>query len=223
MPGRSVLLAPVLGTRSRPDSTHAQALENADHPSRATDSHCSTLGTICSWHWYTFPVHWAQFAVGTGTPFLTDVSTKLPHMEVKWFASLRQYLNHIGGSIELEDPGIPPIQRVNDAYIMDMVLASGKFKPAQIRQINYCRMYLQAVTISDISRANGMELDLSMRRGQPFPQNSTSRWHRFNQARPPQTAWTLWQKACLLWSDTTGQLSQQLGMWLYPANELRRQ
>jgi hypothetical protein len=52
-------------------------------------------------------VHWAQFAVGTGTPFLTDVSTKLPHMEVKWFASLRQYLNHIGGSIELEDPGPP--------------------------------------------------------------------------------------------------------------------
>ena len=83
-------------------------------------------------------VHWAQFAVGTGTPFLTDVSTKLPHMEVKWFASLRQYFNHIGGSIELEDPGTPPIQRVNDAYIMDMVLASGKFKPAQIRQINYC-------------------------------------------------------------------------------------
>ena len=104
-----------------------------------------------------------------------------------------------------------------------MVLASGKFKPAQIRQINYCRMYLQAVTISDISRANGRELDMPMRRGQPSPQSSTSRWHRFNQARPPQTAWTLWQKACLLWSDTTGQLSQQLGMWLYPANELRRQ
>jgi len=103
-------------------------------------------------------------------------------MELKWFASLRQYLNHIGGSIELEDPGTPPIQCVNDAYIMDMVLASGKFKPAQIRQINYCRMYLQAVTISDISRANGMELDLPMRRGQPSPQSSTSRWHSFNQA-----------------------------------------
>ena len=55
MPGRSVLSTPVLGTRSGSDSTHAQALENADHPSRATDSHCSTLGTICSWHWYTFP------------------------------------------------------------------------------------------------------------------------------------------------------------------------
>ena len=67
-----------------------------------------------------------------------------------------------------------------------------------------------------------MELDLPMRRGQPSPQSSTSRWHRFKQARPPQTAWTLWQKACLLWSDTTGQLSQQLGMWLYPA-KLHRQ
>ena len=142
-------------------------------------------------------------------------------MEVKWFTSLRQYLHHIGGSIELEDPGTPPKQRVNDAYIMDMVLASSKFKPAQIWQIDYCRMYLQAVTISDITRANGMQLDMPMRRGQPSPQSSTSRWHRFNQIRPPQTAWTLWKKACLLWSDT--QLSLQLGMWLYPANELRRQ
>ena len=97
-------------------------------------------------------------------------------------ALLWQYLNNIRGSIELEDPGTPPIQRVNDAYIMDMVLVIGKFKPAQIFQINYCRMYLQAVTISDISRANGMELDLPMRRGQPFPQISTSRWHSFNQA-----------------------------------------
>jgi hypothetical protein len=149
-------------------------------------------------------VHWSQFAVGTGTPLLKDVSTKLSQMEVKWFASLRQYLQHIGGSIELDDPGTPPIQRVNDAYIMDVVLARGQFKPAQIRQINYCRMYLQAVTISDITRANAMQLDMPMRRGQPSSQSSTSRWHRFNQARPPQTAWTLWKKACLLWSNTTG-------------------
>ena len=73
------------------------------------------------------------------------------------------------------------------------------------------------------NQTNGIELDLPMRQGQPSPQSSTSRGHSFNQAQPPQTAWTLWQKVCLLWSDTTGQLSQQLGMWLYPANELRRQ
>ena len=90
-------------------------------------------------------------------------------------ALLWQYLNNIRGSIELEDPGTPPIQRVNDAYIMDMVLASGKFKPAQIRQTNYCRMYLQAVTISDISRANGKEVNMLMCQEQPSPQSSTSR------------------------------------------------
>ena len=78
-------------------------------------------------------------------------------MEVKWFALLWQYLQHIGGSIELDDPGTPPIQRVNDAYIMDVVLASGQFKSAQIQQINYCRMYLQAVTISDITRAKELQ------------------------------------------------------------------
>ena len=45
-----------------------------------------------------------------------------------------------------------------------MVWASGQFKQVQIRQLNYCCMYLQAVTISDITRANGMKLDMSMHR-----------------------------------------------------------
>jgi hypothetical protein len=68
----------------------------------------------------------------------------------------------------------PPVQRVHDGYIMDMILASGQFKPAQIQQFNCCRMYLQAATISDITRANGMQLDMPMYRGQPSPQSSTS-------------------------------------------------
>jgi hypothetical protein len=46
-------------------------------------------------------------------------------LEVKWFASVRQYLQHIGGSIELDDPEMPPVQRVHDGYIMDMISACG--------------------------------------------------------------------------------------------------
>jgi hypothetical protein len=35
-------------------------------------------------------------------------------MEVKWFASVRRYLQHIGGSIELDDTGMAsPLQRIH--------------------------------------------------------------------------------------------------------------
>jgi hypothetical protein len=68
-----------------------------------------------------------------------------------------------------------PAQRVHDGYMTDMLLANGQFKQAQIQQLNYRRVYLQAVTIYDITRANGMQLDISMYHRQPSPQSSTSR------------------------------------------------
>jgi hypothetical protein len=50
---------------------------------------------------------------------------------------------------------------------MDAVLQSGKFKDKEIRWINYCRLYLQAVTISDLTQANGIYLDEALLDRQP--------------------------------------------------------
>jgi hypothetical protein len=44
-------------------------------------------------------VAWAQYAVGTRESFLMDVTTDLPHMEVKWLKSLRDYLRQVKGQI----------------------------------------------------------------------------------------------------------------------------
>jgi hypothetical protein len=62
-----------------------------------------------------------------------------------------EYLHLIDGHFELERNYVPPIQREDDEYIMDILLASGKYSGKEICQLNYCRMYLQAVTISDIA------------------------------------------------------------------------
>lgn len=42
---------------------------------------------------------------------------------------------------------------------MDAILASGKFTAAEIRCLNYCRLYLKAHTISDLSDVSGQYLD----------------------------------------------------------------
>ena len=61
-------------------------------------------------------------------------------------------------TIEVDDPCIVPVQRVDDKHIMDFVLSLKKFTRAELRQINYCRLFLDAHTISDITTACGRDL-----------------------------------------------------------------
>ena len=166
---------------------------------------------------------WVQLAAGTSVSLLTDVKTPLPHCESKWFLSLRTYLNKIDGHLELGFPTVPPPQRVKDQYIMDIVLSSKKFKPEAIQLVNYCRLYLQAVTIADIAEANGTHLDPALLRGSPSLLSSMTTLLWINQERPSEKAWGCWRRACQLFSTRNGTLFEPLGMWLYPHKRLRRE
>jgi hypothetical protein len=164
---------------------------------------------------------WTQYAAGTGVSFLTNVFTPLPHLESKWLQSLRNFLFSINGSIELDDTSIQPLQRLHNCYLMDSVVASPIFTPKQIRLIHYCRLYLQVLTLSDITLANGLFLDPALYIGNQSLLSSTMRLHRFCQERPSPAAWAQWQRACRPWSDSTGRLHQPLGTWLLPPDSLR--
>jgi hypothetical protein len=165
---------------------------------------------------------WAQYGVGTSVSFLTDVTTVLPHMECKWLASLRSYLCTVSATIELDKEYVPRIERINDQHIMDLILQSNRFTPKEIRLLNYCRMYLQAVTISDIATATGTELDIMMRNGIRSHSSSKTKWHHFNQKRPSVKVWKLWKQANRLWSHDNGQLIKPLHQWLQETRFHRR-
>ena len=169
---------------------------------------------------------WLQMSVGVSYSVLDITRTPLPHMESKWLASLRTFLATIQGSLLLDDPQIPPVQRDGDHHIMDLIINFGSFKPAEIRKLNYCRLYLQAVTISDLTTASsGRTLDSSMLRGDPALQSTTTRWHTIHQERPSDIVWSLWRRANLRWSHPSGILIQPLlGPWLRPiVHDHRRQ
>ena len=85
------------------------------------------------------------------TLVVTDVHTPLPHLESQWIGSLRSYLASVDAWIETDEPYVAPLERVNDDYIMERIVKSGKFSPAQIRTANYCRMFLGAVTLADLT------------------------------------------------------------------------
>jgi hypothetical protein len=55
---------------------------------------------------------------------------------------MRKFLAELNATIEVDDPGIPLTRRQGDEYIMDMILESKQFTNAQIRRLNYCRLYL---------------------------------------------------------------------------------
>jgi hypothetical protein len=125
---------------------------------------------------------WAQLHIGTSFCCLTDTKTPLPHLPGRWLRSLRQFLVNIDGSIELDHYFLPPIQRTRNVYIMDMILKSDTFTSHEILRINYCRLYLQAVTLSDLCLADGVTMDPSMLLGNPGNKSSTSTWVHITQA-----------------------------------------
>lgn len=87
-------------------------------------------------------VTWCQSSLGTSIPFLQDMEQDLPHFESKWLKNIRAFLRHCNSTIELDNPQVPAIQRINDQHIMDLVLDSKSFKPTEISHINRCRLYL---------------------------------------------------------------------------------
>jgi hypothetical protein len=107
-----------------------------------------------------------------------------------------------------------PLEREHDDHIMDIILQSKKLKPAQIRTLNYCRMYLGAATLSDLTTANGIYLANAKLHGHISRMSSTTWWLRIHQDPPAEAQWILWRKANQLWSSKEGRLKHPLGRWL---------
>lgn len=171
--------------------------------------------------------HWLQFSAGTGMCIFMDTKTVMPHLEAQWFTSLRNSLSSIGGSIEVGDNGVPTRQRVNDSYIMDHVLAASKFKPATVKRINYVRMFLNVVTVSDIANAVGDEIEPFFYTGdQTLKALSTgqSKWMAVRQAKPDSKSWAAWRSACRRFTigGQSRKLQHPLGNWIVPQDQLRR-
>ena len=166
---------------------------------------------------------WTQFCAGTSAPILLDTTTPLPHLESTWITSLRQYLFECQATIEVDTPFVPAIQRTNDAYLME-IAHSHNFTKGQTKRVNYCRMYLNVVTVSDIANAAGTHIDPGMYSGNLNSMSSSSKWHPVNQARPDDKSWKQWRRLLHLLCQRrhTKTLREPLGAWLVEPNALRR-
>jgi hypothetical protein len=163
---------------------------------------------------------WAQFCVGTSTPILSETTNKLPHLEAEGLPSMRQYMKDVEGTIELEESFVAPLQREQDEFLMDIALQSGRFKPAEIKRVNYCRLYLNVLLVSDIATAIGDFIDPLMYSGMATP---VSTKHSVNQPKPNKKAWCQWRRLMRMLTATAWELKlkKPLGKWIVPWDQKR--
>jgi hypothetical protein len=166
-------------------------------------------------------VSWAQLNVGVSYSIFHNVVPSLPHFESKWLASLRHFLQMIQGTLRLDTTFVPEIQRVNDTHIMDHVLEQGLFSKREISRINYCRLYLQAVTVRDISLASGTSLAPGIRNGHPTLWSGVTRYLKTNQACPNAATWKIWSRTMDLLATPDDMLYVTLRQWMVPPSRQR--
>ena len=103
-------------------------------------------------------ISWAQILAGTSTPIFKSNAVKLPQLRLlRWIPNLRMFLARHNFELEYKVNFIPPIQRENDKFLMDLA----KGKPKTIEMINACRLYLGVTLLSDIVTASGNKLRYS--------------------------------------------------------------
>ena len=86
---------------------------------------------------------------------------------------------------------------------MTVALESRCFKPAQLKQPNYCQLYLNVLLVSDIATAKGDFIEPLMFSGQAKPAVTK---HKVNQNKPSAKAWKQWRRLLLMLTQTSPRL-----------------
>ena len=131
---------------------------------------------------------------GVGFSIMQHPDIYLPHLEGIWLPSARQYLSEIKGSLTISNLHIQPRQRHGDQYIMELAIDFQTFSDMELRQINYCRLFFQALTLSDICNAQGTSLAIGIYKGELSWHQSRSILQEPYQESPGPRTWSIWRK-----------------------------
>ena len=165
---------------------------------------------------------WFQYQTGVGFPILQFPQRRIPSVDSRYLPSLRQFLATIQGSIEVDEPFLPNLQRAHDRFIMDIAFDLDIFTTPEIDQINRCRMAIGAITLADLTEADGITLAPGTEWGDLDGFPSRTKYHKINQPPMQPLFWLPWRRLMTLISDDKRQLHLPMGQWLFPATHLHR-
>ena len=97
-------------------------------------------------------LRWMQLIAGTSVPIMEETK-KIPYLQNCWLTAVHNKLVNTNIKIKVADKWYPKPRRENDRVIMDYVI---KYIPEHHwKEINQCRLYLKAITFSDLTTMDG--------------------------------------------------------------------
>ena len=131
-----------------------------------------------------------------------------------WLKKVWQELSDLDIHLAYQGPDVG-LCRKDDEFLMDAFITKG-YTGDDLRWLNWCRMHLHAVTLSDLATADGHWITEASWNGIRDPTRPSKYiWPRT--AKPTRPHWLLWRAAislCFLEpGDRSRQLAQPLGSW----------
>jgi hypothetical protein len=146
-----------------------------------------------------------QHASGLSLPLLQYPSIRAPHLEGHYYVHIRRFLMKHKASLEIECIPTATHERQGDEYIMDIVCSPATtteldtehlkhYTDTEIRQIHYCKNYLQVQRVSDLCTADGVFVLPAIAKGERSIRQCASKLQEITQERPSGNSWTIWRK-----------------------------
>ena len=126
---------------------------------------------------------------------LTSVFTttnNISYIKNAWVVQLHEELANMSDKLLSTDIKSGVLQRKNDEFLMDMFIRQYT-NTSTLRQLNYCRMYLQIEWLSDITTNDGKQLHLRYYYGLQQKPYTNHRWPY--QEKPLVKIWDIWKEA----------------------------
>jgi hypothetical protein len=134
----------------------------------------------------------------------------------KWITEVWEHLHTCKATVEVDGLWQPETNREQDTMIMETLIASVKFTTKELKDINYCCLYLQAFFISDIMNLEGNKIEEWAGRGQKQVGRQSSRGWPIQQL---PIAWKAW-KTALEYLAPDGHIWNPLGECRYQHHQI---
>jgi hypothetical protein len=126
-----------------------------------------------------------------------------------WITEVWEHLQRCKAKVEIDGLWQPTENIVRDIVIMESLIASGRFTNKDLKEINYCRIYLQVFYLSGITNIQGNKIAAWAGRGHKQG-GRQSTWEWSVKQRP--IAWKAWKEA-LEYLAPDGDIGGPLGEW----------
>ena len=144
---------------------------------------------------------WCQWQSGLSMSLLANTDIPLPHLEARWYSSLRYGLNKTTTKVQLNHTFIIPPERDGDIHLMEWAIKSGSYTDQQLRIINYCRTYIQVTTISELFHPSRNDLLQDMHNCTRPPWFNPLQFIPIQQRPSQHQIRKLWKPLCELWQS----------------------